>query len=58
MYDHSNEDIGNEFEQLAKPLIKFINDYYHPHAMIIITPDSADILSGEMSIYTEEYIKD
>lgn len=47
-----------EFESLAKPLVKFLNDNYHPHVSIIITPDSAEILSGEMAFHTEEYIKD
>lgn len=54
----NNEDRRQEFEALAKPLIKFLNDYYHPHVAIIITPDSAEILSGEMSVVTNEYIKD
>jgi len=47
-----------EFEALAKPLIKFLNDNYCPHVSVIITPDSAELLSGEMAFYTDEFIKD
>ena len=47
-----------EFEVLAKPLIKFLNDNCNPHASIIITPDSAEVVYGEAAFYTKEYIKD
>jgi len=33
-----------EFNKLAKPLIDFINKYYHPHTTIIITPTNAEVL--------------
>lgn len=54
----NNETLRAEFEKLAKPLIAFLNENYNPHTSIIINPTSAEIVSGEMSIYTEEYIKD
>lgn len=47
-----------EFERLAKPLIKFLNDNYNPHTKIIVDCTSAELVSGEMSTYTEEFIKD
>lgn len=47
-----------EFEELAKPLIKFLCDNYNPHARIIISLDSAELLSGEMGLHTNEFIKD
>jgi len=54
----SKVDIDKCFELLAKPLIKYLNDNYNPHASIIITCDSAEILSGEMAFQTKEFIKD
>lgn len=56
--DCKRERKRDEFEDLAKPLIKFLNNNYHPHASIIITPDSAEILSGEMAFQTDEFIRD
>ena len=47
-----------ELEKLAKPLIKWINDNMDPHAAIIIDCDSAVVYSGEMSVRTDEYIRD
>lgn len=51
-------DKREEFERLAKPLIEFLNNNYHPHVSIIITTDSAEILSGEMAFQTDEFIRD
>jgi hypothetical protein len=47
-----------EFERLARPLVEFINNNCNPHAMIVIECDNAKLYSGEMSFYTEDYIKD
>jgi len=47
-----------EFEVLARPLIKFLNDNYHPHVTVIITPDSAELLEGVIAIQTKDYIRD
>lgn len=47
-----------EFEALVRPLMKWINDNYHPHTHIIITLDTAEISCGEQVFYTEEYIND
>lgn len=54
----NNEALREEFEELARPLIKFLNDNYHPHAAVLITPNMAEILSGELVFNTDEYIKD
>lgn len=47
-----------DFESLARPLIKWLNDNGHPHQTIIIDATSAVLYSGEKSITTEEFIKD
>lgn len=52
MVDHK------EFEEAAKPLIKFLNDNFHPHASVIVTTTSAEIVSAEMIIHTTEFVKD
>ena len=53
-----NETKRAEFEKLARPLIKFLNDNYDPHTKVIIDTVSAELVSGEMAFYTEEYILD
>lgn len=47
-----------EFEKLAKPLIKWLNDNGNPHMSIIITPTNAELLSGEMAFSTNEFLRD
>ncbi len=58
MEPKTKEQLLEEFEQLAKPLIKFLNENFNPHTTIIITPTDAEVLSGEMAIATEEFLKD
>jgi hypothetical protein len=50
--------LREEFEALSKPLIKFLNDNFNPHSKIIIEPDGAEVVSGEMSVRTQEFILD
>jgi len=45
------------FEQLAKPLIEFLNDNYNPNTYIIIDSLSAEIITGEMPFYKGEFVK-
>lgn len=47
-----------EFELLAKPLIKWLNENKNPHAAIIITPTSAEVLTGEIGLETNEFLVD
>jgi hypothetical protein len=52
-------DYQKEFERLATPLIKFLNNrHYNPHVTIIITPTDAELLCGEMAFSTKKYVKD
>ena len=46
-----------EFEDLARPLIKWLNDNHNPHTTLIITTRDAEVLSGEMVFSTNEYLK-
>lgn len=47
-----------EFNDLTRPLIKYINDNYDPHTKIIIETTSAELVSGIIGTYTEEHIRD
>ena len=47
-----------EFKQLSEKLIKFLNDNFHPHTHIIITPTGAELSEGLVAINTMEYVKD
>ena len=47
-----------EFEALARPVIKYLNDNHHPHTTVIITPDSAEIMEGLAAFPIKDYIKD
>ena len=47
-----------KFVKVVKPVIKFINDFYHPHCKVIIEDDKAELVMGEQSFLTKEFIKD
>lgn len=38
-----------EFEDVTRPVIKYLCDNYHPHVTVVITPTSAELLEGKMS---------
>jgi len=46
------------FKEVAEPLIKWLNENCNPHTTIVVTPDSAELLSGEMAHKTTEFILD
>jgi len=49
----------DEFENLARPVIKFLNDNCHPHVSVIITPTNAELLEGICSTgEILDYVKD
>lgn len=48
------------FSAAAEPLIQFLNshpDRLNPHHMVIVTPTSAELVSGERTYRTDVYIK-
>lgn len=47
-----------EFEEAAKPLIKFLCENFNPHTTVIVTPSSAEILSGSAMVRVTEFVKD
>ena len=52
------EEQREEFDKMAKPLIKWLNDNGHPHMKIIIDPSSYEVVSGEFATQTFEFVKD
>lgn len=49
----------NKFEELARPMLKYLCENYHPHVSVIITPTSAELLEGLKSIgNVEDYLRD
>lgn len=54
----TNQEKREGFEKTVKPLIKWLNDNYNPYTKIIVDCDSAEIVSGEMSMRTTEFILD
>jgi hypothetical protein len=62
-YSNSEEDRDwtrkyKEFATLVKPLIKYLNDNDYPHSKIIIDCEYAELVMGELSFNTNEFIKD
>ncbi len=51
------EDQGKEFEELSRPLIKWLNENASPHAHIIIETTYAELSEGKYCHYTEDYVK-
>ena len=47
---HGEELNEGKFEELARPMIKYLCENYHPHVTVIITPTSAELLEGLKTI--------
>ncbi len=47
-----------EFEEAAKPLVKFLCENCHPHTTVIVEPTGAELVEGVASVRIEEFIKD
>ena len=56
---HGEELNEGKFEELARPMIKYLCENYHPHVTVIITPTSAELYEGLKSTgYIDDYIRD
>jgi len=54
-----NKDKVKEFEQLARPMIQYLCENYHPHVTVVITPTNAELLEGQMSTgQIMDYVRD
>lgn len=47
-----------EFENLANPLIKWLNENTNPHAIALIDTNSAQVMYGEFGFTNDEFILD
>ncbi len=48
-----------QFENAAKPLIKWLCENCSPHVTVVITPTNAELLEGQMSTgEVTEFLKD
>jgi hypothetical protein len=48
----------NAFLESAKPLMKYLCEYHHPHVSVIIDGTSAELSEGLMTIKCDDYIVD
>lgn len=48
----------SSFEDVVKPVIKWLNENSNPHAQVIVDVTNATLLIGEIGVHTEEFIKD
>jgi len=48
----------DQFEEAAKPLIKYLAQNYHPHVKAIVDSGRAEILESSASIVNDEFIPD
>jgi hypothetical protein len=47
-----------KFEELVKPLIKYMAENHHPHTTLIIDSTHAELLEGLVVISTDEFLID
>lgn len=53
-----NKARSSSFEDVVKPVIKWLNENANPHASVIVDVTNATLFTGEIGVYTEEFIKD
>ena len=56
------EDLDNptneKLLEAAKPLIKYLNNNYHPHCKILVDQTTVEVLEGQAMVKTEEFLRD
>ncbi|UFH70561.1 hypothetical protein [Morganella morganii] len=52
------EQKDTEFEELIKPVMKYLAENHHPHTSITVTSNSAEMLESAQCVATDEYLKD
>ena len=50
------KDIMKDFEALAKPLVKWLNENFHPHVTVQIDCTRASLMEGMVGVPIEEFI--
>lgn len=54
----NSEERIKKLEELARPLIEYINVEYNPMYKILITCDHVELVGGEVGIPITDYIQD
>ncbi len=55
----NHEKSNQELKEMALPLIKYLNEHYHPHVTVIVTPTSVELLEILISVpKIHDFIKD
>jgi hypothetical protein len=49
---------NKEFNDVVRPVMKWISDNCHPHTHIVIDSINAELSEGVAAIHTEEYLHD
>jgi len=55
--DISKEEYLDEFRKICEPVIKYLNDNYHPHTKIIIDSDSWELVEWLKCVNISNHIK-
>lgn len=53
-----NEQQRREFEEVTRPVIKWLNDNCHPHVSVTVEPTRAELLEGVAAYPTNDYVRD
>ena len=53
-----NEEQIEAFESAAKPLMKYLSENHNPHVTVIVNSTDAELLYGNVTFSTSEFIKD
>jgi len=46
-----------EFKEVCKPLVKYLNENHHPHCTIIVTPTWAELVEWLKQCKIHEFVK-
>lgn len=49
---------AEQFNEAVRPLMKWLAENTNPHTLVIVTSTDAELVSGEMTYHTEEFLKD
>jgi hypothetical protein len=52
------EDDAKRLEELTRPLIQWLNETYHPHVAVIVTPVGVELFESYCSVPITDYVPD
>jgi len=52
-----NKKQKEEFEELAKPLMKYLAENHHPHMKVVVESDRFEVVETSAMIINNEFIK-